>query len=493
MSVPRRIAIVGSDCHAWLAAAALKRAFRHLDIDILVIEEERPQQTTLGRWTLPSLRGTHALMGVKEAELVARTGATFKLATEHHGWQSERSRYVHAHGEIGSELQGIAFYKYLLLQAALGRHEPIEDYSLAALAARMGRFARPMSHSALTSSFTYGFHLDEAAYTTYLREHAEKLGVRRHGGRISDVLLRDDGSIAAVQLDHDVRVAADFYIDCSGCEPTLITQLSSEARIDWSAWLLNDRVISMRAAPVPEARAVTETSALDGGWMWRIPLARSSVVGLVYSSAFLADAQAVAHLQKSAPGVEGQAVRASIAQGRRRNFWERNCLALGDAAVQLEPLVGANLHLTQLGIAIFIEMFPLGPTSRLEAIEYNHIIGEHADALRDFTIAHYRAGRTRAGEYWAATQAAPLPERLAARLDLYRAAARLNLLDNETFEEADWAWVLLGTGCTPDTIGLHVRSTLERTRLDDIATLRESIRQLAASMPRHMDFVRQHG
>jgi hypothetical protein len=42
---------------------------------------------------------------------------------------------------------------------------------------------------------------------------------------------------------------------------------------------------------------------------------------------------------------------------------------------------------------------------------------EHAESLRDFTLAHYHAGAARPGEFWAAVRNATLPARLAHKLD----------------------------------------------------------------------------
>jgi tryptophan halogenase len=213
-------------------------------------------------------------------------------------------------------------------------------------------------------------------------------------------------------------------------------------------------------------------------------------VGHVYSSAFIDDATALAQLQRAEPAA--REVRVSVFRsGRRRRFWERNCVALGAAAVELEPLAGASLHLGQLGIARLIELFPLDARSTAEGIEYNRVMAEHADALRDFTIAHYRAGRARPGEFWDATRAAPLPETLAHKLDLFGANGRIDVRDQDSFEEVDWAWLLLGTGDVPAALEMQMGLLLADVTAEQMMPLRTHIERLASSMPRHIDFV-QH-
>jgi tryptophan halogenase len=479
-----RVVVVGADAIAWLAAMSLHRAFRHRQLEVVVADGGTGSEPHAVRWTLPSQRGMHVLIGVQEPDFVRRTGATYKLASEHTGWQGEGSRFLHAHGDIGTAIGAAPFYKLLLREAIAGRRGSAEDYSLAAAAARLGRFARPMGDAAeLTSSFTYGFHVDEAAYVAYLREHATRAGVRRIEGAIAGMDVAEDGQLRALRLEGGDAVAGDFFVDCA--------MMSDKVeRDDWSAWLPCDRMTYAKAPSLTNPPPVTQTAAGACGWTWRVPLANASAAGHVYSSAFIDDAAAWTQLQAVAPGASEVRVT-KFRSSRRREFWERNCVALGAAAVELEPLAGADLHFAQIGIATLIELFPLDAHSRVEGVEYNRVMGEHADALRDFTIAHYRAGRARPGEFWTATRAAPLPDTLAHKLDLYGANGRIDIRDHESFEEVDWAWLLIGSGNVPRALELQMISLLESVTIEQMLPLRTHIERLAASMPRHIEYV-QH-
>jgi len=490
-----RVAIVGGGSVAWLAAAALRRAFRRPGLEVVVLDTGPAPDAPVGHWTLPSQRGMHALLGVQEADLVRRTGATFKLGSEHVGWQGqnphgERSGFLHVHGEIGTDLGGAPFYKFLLREAMEGRPENPEGYSVAAVAARLGRFARPMGASKdLTSSFTYGFHLDEAAYAAWLRDHATGLGVRRVAGDFEGIAVRADGRVDAIKVVGGENIDADLFLDCSGTEGLLMSQLPVVGREDWSAWLPCDRMLSALAAPMDDAPALTRTQVTDAGWLWRAPLARASMAGYVYCSAFTSDETALARLREANPGI--QAVPVRLASGRLRQFWQLNCVALGDAAMQLEPLAGAGLHFAQLGLGTLIELLPLAAPSNVESAEYNRVMVEHADALRDFTLAHYHAGKSPAGAFWAQVRATDPPPRLAHKLDLFAASGRINLLDFETFEEVDWAWLLMGAGVTPAALELQITTRLENVTGQQLAPLRTYVERLVASMPRHGEFVRR--
>jgi tryptophan halogenase len=484
-----RVAVLGSDSAAWITAASLAKAFQHRKLDVVVVEHGATAAPP-GRWTLPSQRGIHALLGIAEPDFVHRTGATYKLASEHVGWQGEGSGFVHAHGEIGSPLGGIHFYKYLVREWLAGRADPASNYSLAAAAALSGRFARPMGKdTALTASFTYGFHLGEESYAGYLRAHAVKLGVKRAVAPFAGVDRDGDGHALALRLSDGTALAADLFVDCTPEAPLM----NASARVDWSTSLPCDRLLVARAPALANPPAMLRTTAARAGWRWRMPLAHETWVGYTYASAFITDDEARAELAAAEPLASAPLALAQFSSGRRSNLWDRNCVAIGPAAVQLEPLVGADLHAAQVGVSTLIELFPRDARGDAERIEYHRLMVEHLDSLRDFTLAHYIAGPARPGAFWEAVRAAPVPDRLAHKLDLFRANGRIELLDFESFEETDWAWLLLGAGCKPDALELSVVLHLEKFGSREAAPLKAQVRHLAESMPPHREYVRRLG
>ena len=491
MSAIRNIVVAGAGPVAWIAAIGLSRAFRHLALEVSVVDTGPTSDARVGRWTLPSQRGMHALLGINESHLLQQTGATFKLATEHIGWQGPNTHFMHAHGELGVDLGGLPFYKFLQAQRLAGHAESPESFSIAATAARLGKFARPMGEAnAITASFTYGFHLEDAKYVEYLREIALSQKIHVAPSVLADVVLDDQGFVDALRLADGSLVRGDYYLDCSGPEARLVSKLGANERDDWSGWLPADRMWSALAPAADHPPALTQTFATARGWNWRAPLASSSMVGHVYSSRFDSDTAGREAFAAFAPSPLSEPLLTAFPAGRRRRFWVRNCVALGAAAVQLEPLAGADPHLAQIGLATFVELFPLNRESSVEADEYNRLMGESADALRDFTLAHYRAGAPRREEFWAATRAQELPARLKAKLDLYSSIGRLVLLDQEAFEETDWAWLLLGAGCDPSAMELQIRLKLSKLPLQELNGLRQHILQLVSSMPSHIDFLR---
>lgn len=490
-AAPRSIAVVGGGTIAWIAALGLYRAFRHLGLEVTVLDTGPEAGAPVGRWTLPSQRGAHAQLGLGEVDFLRATGATFRMASEHIGWQAVTGRFMHAHGEIGQPVGVVPFYKRLLLETMQGRPERAENYSIASLAAKNGRFAQPMGGAKdLTSGFSYGFHVEESAYVDFLRNAAEKAGVRRVAGTLSGLRRDADGRVAALQLEGGGALEADFFLDCSGADALLMRELDDDTRVDWRRWFPCDRAIGGFAPAERDPAPLTRTQATDAGWAWRAPVVSATLVGSFHSSVFMSDDAAHDRLRESAPDLR-DATLSKFAAGRRENFWVGNCVALGSAAVALEPLAGATLHLAQLGLAQFVELFPLDAHSEAEATEYNRQMAAYADALRDFTLAHYRSGARRDGAFWNAVGAEPLPESLALKLDQFRASGRITIHDNETFEEMDWAWLLMGAGEIPHALETSIETLLAEMPREQVAALRVHLERLVSTMPRHGDYLQR--
>jgi tryptophan halogenase len=487
MTPVRRVVVAGNGSEAWLAACALQRAFRHRQLEVMVVGREPPMVGPV-HWTLPSQRGVHAQLGISETEFLRDTGATFRLASEHRHWQGDGTLFLHAFGDIGVELPGAPFYKYLVNEAMSGCRVAPEGFSLAATAALAGRFARPTrDERALTSSFTYGFHVEERAYAAFLASHAAKLGVRSLNTELEGVETGASGEVAALVLANGERVVADLYIDCTGSDAKIIGRVGQE-RIDWGTSLPCDRLLTARTPAYDDAPAMTQTIATPQGWMWRAPLATHTACGYVYASAILSDDAATRALLDAAGAVEDISV-VSIRSGRQRSFWSHNCVALGKAAFELEPLADSGLQAAALGIGALIELFPAAGISAVEADEYNRVMVEYSDGLRDFTLAQYHLAAKRGGDLWTRVSQAPLPDRLAHKLELYFASGRIHLLDFESFEETDWAWLLLA-GAPPRSLELQIQERARQVRPDQAGALRMQIERLASTMPRHMDFLR---
>jgi tryptophan halogenase len=312
--------------------------------------------------------------------------------------------------------------------------------------------------------------------------------------KVLDVELRgEDGFIQALRLDDGQRIAADLFIDCSGFRGLLIEGALKTGYEDWTRWLPCDRAVAVPCESAGALTPFTRSTARAAGWQWRIPLQHRTGNGYVYCSRFISDDEAAATVLANLDGpprAEPRFLR--FTTGRRKKFWNKNCIALGLAAGFLEPLESTSIHLIQSGITQLAAIFPDRSFDAHDEAEYNRLQLDEYDKVRDFIILHYKATARDDAPLWRYCSNMPIPESLMYRINLFRSSGRVAFQDRELFVEPNWLSVFIGQDIWPrrydplaDVLPIDsVRSQLQR--------LGASIRQTADAMPTHADFIAEH-
>ena len=473
----RDILIVGGTIAGWLTAAILARTLPPARYRIRLLEAAAPvpELETMGGGlaSLPALRTAHALLGLPETEVVRQARAGFSLGADYAGWPKKSGRYFRPFGATGAALEGIAFHNLWQRMRSASGAGTLEDYALGAVAARLGRFAPPAADPAsVLSTLDYGYHLDGEAYRVLLRAAALQHGAVRVEGEPGEIVLRGaDGWIEAVTpAQGGEPLAADFFIDCTGPKASLLGEALGVPFEDWTHWLPCDRAVAGReegTEPFPCLRVDAEAA----GWQWRMPLRDGLARLRVFSSA-----------HEKAEGAF------AFASGRRARFWERNCVAIGAAACVIDPLEPTALQTIQRGISQWLALMPFKDDEAGEADEYNRVMTETVERMRDLVILHYKANR-RDEPFWQARREMAVPDVLAYKLRLFEAKSKILALDEEMFQDSDWAAVYLGQGVQPragDVLADAPDKALVRDRL---AGMRKAINAAAEAMPTYAAFL----
>jgi len=83
------------------------------------------------------------LLGINEQDLMRRTSATFRLGARFCDWGRLGDPYFHASCPIGAKLDAVPFHQHWLRLRQADLCADIEEYSMAAAAAKRGRFVPP--------------------------------------------------------------------------------------------------------------------------------------------------------------------------------------------------------------------------------------------------------------------------------------------------------------------------------------------------------------
>ncbi|MFN3388211.1 MAG: tryptophan halogenase family protein [Allosphingosinicella sp.] len=478
-----RIVIAGGGIVGWSAAAALKRRLPALEVTLLAVPPPPDALAERISSTLPSISGFHGDIGLGEADTVVRAGSGFRIGTRFDGWTGEGSSYVHAYGPYGQPFGTTSFHHHWLRARRDGLEAPFDAFSPAAAIGRAGRFVHPGSDPASPlAGVEYGLQLALLRYHQLLRAYGRHLGVAERPGAVAGVRLRsEDGFVEALALDDGSEIGGDLFIDCTG--PAAAVRSALDTRFEsWRRWLPCDRIRFAEAPPPGELPVLDRVAAHGAGWGWQAPSPARTSHGLVWASGALDEEAA----RRMLPGDDAPV---ALAAGRLAEPWLRNCVAVGDAAVAVEPLEWTNLHLAHSAIDRISSMLPDRDCAPIELAEYNRQAAAEADRVRDFLILHYRAAR-RPEPFWRDAAAVEPPGSLARTLALFEERGRLPFHEEETFSRESWLAVLLGQGIVPRRIDPLTDSVAPAAVEERMARMRAAIAALPATLPTHSDYIR---
>lgn len=488
----KNILIVGGGTAGWMAAAALAERYREQDLTITLIESEAIGGVGVGEATVPGIRAFHQRLGISEREFILATQATFKLGIQFRDWCQLEHAFFHPFSAFGAPIADQDFYQCWLKLHAEGHAHQLEDYSLAIAMARAGRFAQP-DEAATTplAWYNYAYHFDAGLYAKFLRRYAEQRGVLRTEGKVVKTNRNtEEGSVLSVQLESGEELSADLFIDCSGFKALLIEDCLAVGFEDWSHWLPCNSAITVQTSTADAPLPYTISTALSEGWQWKIPLQHRVGNGYVYSSDYCDDRSAE---DKFLVNVSGDPINTprliKFTTGIRKEFWHKNCVALGLASGFIEPLESTSISLIQTGIDKLIQFMPnlqLNPENISEANRLNRLEYER---IRDFIVLHYKASMRSDSDFWRDVRAMEIPEMLMNKIEAFSYDGSVVLYEQESFVEQSWLAMFNGFQRVPRTHQKNVQQ-LDSVKLASVfEKMQRAIIRAAEVAPKQQDFL----
>ena len=484
----KRVVIAGGGTAGWLAAAALSNQLGKL-LDITLIESDEIGTIGVGEATIPPIRVFHKLLQIDEQEFMRATAATFKLGISFENWGRKDDRYIHSFGRNGKSTWMCEFHNFWLRSLELGVSSELGDYCFELQAARAGKFA-----TSRDLDINFAYHFDAGQYAKFLRRFAESHGMKRVEGKIKEVKQNGEtGFIESLVLHSGQEVAGDLFIDCTGFRGLMIEQTLKTGYEDWSHWLPCDSAAAVQTELVGAAPPYTRAIAHDSGWRWCIPLQHRVGNGLVYSSQFLSDEAAK---QELVGAIEGKPITPprvlKFQTGRRRQVWNKNCIAMGLSSGFIEPLESTSIHLMMVGVTRLLHLFPFNGVTQAAIDQYNEMSRVEMEKTRDFVILHYHATQRDDSAFWRHCRDMPIPASLEHRIEMFRDNAYAWQADGELFRVDSWTQVMLGQRIMPRAYHPAARVLSDQDLSKFLADYRTAIAQTVTRMPAHQDFVNQY-
>jgi tryptophan 7-halogenase len=467
-----RIVIGGGGVAGWMTASALLRAVPGISVTLV---DEGCIDDSLGipshaEAALPGATQFFAQLGYDEDALIGAAHGTFSLGQAQSGWAASSAPKFMPYGDVGAPMGSVGFHHLAARLRTEGQAINPANYSVAALCAQTGRFARPSGDPrSVLSTYDYGLHFETAALAQAMNADAD--GVTVIDASIAGVDRDSDGLITTLRTSDGRHIEGDLFIDCTGPRALLIDTRFE----DWGHWLPCNRATSIFEAGDENPLPFAHLQAHSAGWQQSIPLARGICETTIYCAEYHA-------------GADDGRVPYTFTSGMRAP-WSSNCVAIGGAAGIIDPLASTSLALAQSSILRLIGLLPHHKLCHAERTEFNRLSIEQWQCTRDFAALFYK-GNARIGDrFWDACRAASVPQSLEHRMALFENMGRIALHDGEMFETQAWISQFEALGMIPrryDTLANGIRD-------EDIAAhltrLRDVMIKAVATVPPHSTYL----
>jgi hypothetical protein len=490
----KSIVILGGGTAGWIAANLMAHHWEDKDLDITLVESPDIGIIGVGEGSTPPLKHFLELIGTRESDWMGRCDATYKVGITFRGWSTRPGydEYFHPFLCQADEMIVPAFFhnSFLRRQGVDLDGHPSQFFIEWELAKQ--RLA-PVAPPNFPFDMGYGYHFNSGLLGVFLREWAEKKGVKYREATVTDVVLGDDGYIDYLQTDTEETIKADFYVDSTGFKSRLLQEALGVPFESCEEVLFNDSAVVFPTDPDENPEPQTVSTALKHGWGWKIPLTSRFGNGYVYSSKYVDDDDAEMefreHLGLADSDIEARRLKFKV--GRVKEHWFKNCLAVGLSQGFIEPLEATALDMVQETVARFIEAANKGNFTDQYRDDFNTRISGRFDAVRDYIVCHYRISTRTDTEYWRDCGSndkisRSLHELLSAWMKGENITDELERQKLDAyFPNVSWNCLLAGKGIMPTDEQVKPGNELaHKYNLDKIAEFR---RGCALNFPSHKD------
>jgi flavin-dependent dehydrogenase len=451
----KHIVVVGGGSAGWLVAGVL--AAEH-PLRVTLVESPAVPAIGVGEGTWPSMRDTLHRIGVSESDFFRECDAAFKQGSRFDGWVSGQPGDYYFHPFVLPQGHGDAN----LAAAWQKAHAGVPFADLVSFQPHLcvnGRAPNQATTPEFAAVANYGYHLDAGKFGVFLREHCvDKLGVRHVADHVESIRSHANGDIAALLLRSGAVVEGDLFVDCTGMQSLLLGKHYGVPLLHQRHVLFNDSALAVQLPYANEDSPIasqTTSTAQPNGWIWDIGLPARRGIGHVYSSAHCSDAEAERALRAYVQATGGPADitprKLAFAPGYRREFWHRNCVAIGLSAGFIEPLEASALALVELSANLLSDDMPATREEMaIAARRFNDAFTYRWERVIDFLKLHYVLSRRDDSAFWRDHRdPATFGPRLGDLLMLWRhrAPSRTDFYRiEEVFPAASYQYILYGMG-----------------------------------------------
>jgi tryptophan halogenase len=421
MAKINKIVVVGGGSAGWMTASTLIKTYP--DMDISVIEPADIPIVGVGESTIAGIMAWCQYIGLDEKNFFAQTDGSYKLSiafTDFYKKDAGQFHYPFGKPDFSNNRNPFAEWhmkKYFFPKT------PLQDFT---------RCLLPSSALYETNKFSLNefgefdqfnpkqdiaYHFDATKFGQYLKNDiCLPNGVTHIEGSV-DEIRTDDNGISSLTLKSGETITADLYVDCTGWRSLLLGGALEEPFNSYSHLLPNNKAWATHLPYKDKERELepfTNSTAIENGWCWNIPLWSRIGTGYVYSDKFVTPEQAKEEFKnylmsdkmlipRSKEEVDELSFKEiNMRIGIHNRTFVKNVVAIGLSAGFIEPLESNGLYTVHEFLFYLIDILGRREISQTDRDMYNVSIGDLFDNFAKFVALHYALSHRDDTEYWRA-------------------------------------------------------------------------------------------
>ena len=292
------IIIVGGGTAGWFTASALNKHCP--EIKVTLIESPDVPTIGVGESTILSVNRFFASLGMKDKDWMPHCDATYKGSIKFTDFYKKGEVFHYPFGLMdwtGTKYGGDDWYLKKWLYPETPQTDFVESYWPAMPLINKNKVnlneQKIIPNFNIDRDWAYQFDATKlgqwmkknlCSKTTYISDH------------VTNIKLDENGWISAVTTRERGDMTADLYVDCTGFKSLLLEQALKVPYISYSDMLINNSAWVTRIMYTDKEKQLvpyTNCTAIENGWVWRVPLWSRLGSGYVYSDKFVSDEDAL--------------------------------------------------------------------------------------------------------------------------------------------------------------------------------------------------------
>ena len=394
-----KVLIVGGGSAGWMTAATLSKILP--DAKLTLIESPDIPTIGVGESTIEAVVEWATFIGIDVYDFLKHTDGTCKLSIKFTDFYKIGESFHYPFGKIDISKNLFDtndwWYKKFVYPKT-----PNSDYAECILPIQMAY----INKNKFNIKQDYAYHFDATKFSIWLRENKCK-NVKHIKEHINTVEQNEEG-IVSLNGKHK----ADLYIDCTGFRSLLLGKALKEPFESYEDILPNNSAWATRVPYTDKKKQLvpyTNCTAIENGWVWRVPLWSRLGTGYVYSDKFVSDKDALkefkSHLKNkekvsNVEKLEYKNIKSRI--GIHRRVWVKNVVAIGLSAGFIEPLEGNGLYSIHEFLKSFSRNIYRGKVSQWDRDNFSYMCKMDFRAFAEFVALHYTLSHRDDTPYWKA-------------------------------------------------------------------------------------------